>query len=82
MTPKELYHHVDVAKSHLQIGQLEEALTHLELGFERRRPNMVFLGVDPAWDPLRSDPRFKDLLVRLKLPQAEESGDSQRAGAS
>jgi len=74
MTPKELYWAVDVAKAHVQIGQLDEALAALETAFERRRSKMAYLGVDPMWDPLRSDPRFQDLLIRMKLPQAREPG--------
>ena len=31
--------------------------------------NMVFLGVDPKWDPLREDPLFIRLVNRMKLPQ-------------
>ena len=74
ITPKELFHAVDVAKAYVQIGELDEALAALETGFERRRSNMAYLGVDPMWDPLRSDPRCQDVLRRLKLPQALEPG--------
>jgi len=34
----------------------------LEEGYKEREPIMYGLNVDPAYDPLRDDPRFHDLL--------------------
>jgi hypothetical protein len=31
-------------------------------------PNLVTLRVEPMWDPLRSDPRFEDLVRRMHFP--------------
>ncbi|HYT24276.1 MAG TPA: winged helix-turn-helix domain-containing protein [Candidatus Polarisedimenticolia bacterium] len=31
-------------------------------------PNLVTLRIEPMWDPLRSDPRFEDLVRRVKFP--------------
>jgi hypothetical protein len=36
-------------------------------GVEARDPNMPYLGV-PLYDSLSSDPRFQDLLRRMKFP--------------
>jgi serine/threonine-protein kinase len=49
------------------MGESQEALRSLEAGYEQRDVRMVVLGVDPRWDPLRTDPRFVSLLRRMKL---------------
>jgi len=30
--------------------------------------DMNFLNVEPEWDPIRSDPRFQDLVRRVGFP--------------
>jgi hypothetical protein len=51
------------------LGERDNALAWLERGVEMRDPRMVFLRVEPKWDNLRDDPRFKDLVKRMKLPE-------------
>jgi pentatricopeptide repeat protein len=50
------------------LGDKEQAFAYLERSFDERRDRMVWLNVDPLLDPLRSDPRFKDLVRRIGLP--------------
>ena len=47
------------------LGDKDRAFAWLEKGFEDRSEDMVFLNVEPGWDPLRSDPRFKGILRRM-----------------
>jgi len=49
-------------------GEKDQAFTWLERGY-KARDGMESLVVDPVWDPLRSDPRFKDLVQRVGLSQ-------------
>jgi len=53
--------------AHLGIGDKEEALADLEKAYAERSLIMVTLRAEPAFDPLRSDPRFKDLMHRVGL---------------
>jgi adenylate cyclase len=48
-------------------GMNNEALEWLKKAYEAHDPNMPYLSVDPIFDPLREDPRFQDLLRRMKL---------------
>jgi hypothetical protein len=57
-----------VALLHLGMGQTAETLAWLEKGLEEHSFWMTWLMVDPIFDPLRQDPRFKDLLKRLNFP--------------
>jgi len=41
----------------------------LEIAYQERNPWMVYLQVESRLDPLRSDPRFQDLLRRMNFPE-------------
>ncbi len=51
------------------IGETEEGMTWLERAYEERDPLLVQAKIDPQIDPLRSDPRFQDLLRRIGFPE-------------
>jgi eukaryotic-like serine/threonine-protein kinase len=56
-----------IATVYAGLGEKEEALAWLDKAYEARSDFIVFIKVDPAWDGLRSDPRFQDLLRRIGL---------------
>ena len=47
----------------------DEALARLQKAYEEHSPAISTLKVEPAYDPLRSDPRFQELLRRIGLGQ-------------
>src|SRR6516164_1664929 len=53
-----------IARVHLGLGEIDQAMDWLEKGYEERSNWMSFLKVDPVWDPLRRDPRFRSLLEK------------------
>jgi len=59
-----------IAQIYLGLGDHEQALAWLEKACDERSIWLIWLGVDPKFDPLRSDPRFQDLLRRVGLPQS------------
>jgi tetratricopeptide (TPR) repeat protein len=56
-----------IALVYTGLGDTDGALQWLERGYEQRDRWMVFLKVEPRFDPLRTDPRFADLLRRMRL---------------
>jgi adenylate cyclase len=50
---------------HVALGEKEQGLAWLEVAYTHRDPYLVHLKKDAAFDPLRSDPRFQDLLHRV-----------------
>ena len=53
----------------LGLGHKEKALAWLEKAYEDHDDDALLdLKMDPTFDPLRSDPRFQDLLRRMKFP--------------
>ena len=53
--------------AYIALGQKQEALDLLERAYNMRWPGLTNLKVNPYYDPLRGDPRFQDLLRRLRL---------------
>ncbi len=53
------------------LGHKEQAFAWLERASEEHRDRIVWLNVDVLLEPLRSDPRFHDLVRRVGLPQAK-----------
>jgi|HubBroStandDraft_3_1064219.scaffolds.fasta_scaffold10398_2 TolB-like protein/DNA-binding winged helix-turn-helix (wHTH) protein len=59
---------IDVAVAYAYSGNDDKALVWLERSFEARCYGVTYLGVDPTFDGLRSNPRFVSLLRRIGLP--------------
>ena len=49
------------------LGNRTEAFDWFGKAFDDRSAGLVYLKVDPAFDPIRSDPRFQDLVQRVGL---------------
>jgi TolB-like protein/DNA-binding winged helix-turn-helix (wHTH) protein len=58
----------EAARCYAQIGEKERVFNLLEQYYKRHYPGLSRLKVDPDFDPVRSDPRFNDLLQRVALP--------------
>ena len=46
--------------------------TELNKAFENREYSLRFIRLDPSVDSLRDDPRFKELLRRMRLPERRD----------
>jgi DNA-binding winged helix-turn-helix (wHTH) protein len=49
------------------LGEREQALEYLQKAYDERHGFLIFLNVEPAFDPLRADPRFADIESRIGL---------------
>jgi serine/threonine-protein kinase len=59
---------LDFARAYAQLGDKEQSFKYLDAAFVDRSPGLVFLKVDRAWDPVRSDPRFAAAIRQVGLP--------------
>ena len=53
--------------AYLGLGDNEQAFVWLERGYQEKSAIMPLLKAHPHFDPIRSDPRFADLLHRVGL---------------
>jgi TolB-like protein/tetratricopeptide (TPR) repeat protein len=73
---------LDRARWSLRLDRVDEALDWLERGREERDVWFVIVNVSPAIRPLRTEPRFHDLLRAMNLaePHAAGGGNHDRPG--
>jgi TolB-like protein/predicted Ser/Thr protein kinase len=59
---------VRIAEVYAKLGDRGQALTYLEKGLAEHSGDMVFINVEPGFDSIRDDPRFKALIRRVGFP--------------
>lgn len=55
------------AAVYMGLGEKSTALDWLDRAYQERNDRLVYLGVDPMADPLRSEPRFTELLRKIGI---------------
>jgi pentatricopeptide repeat protein len=58
-----------LVNAYLGLGDNEQAFAWLERAYNEQSPILQLIKVHPFFDPLRSDPRFADLVRRVGLPE-------------
>jgi eukaryotic-like serine/threonine-protein kinase len=59
---------VEFARIYEGLGEKDKAIAWLQRAFEQREGRLIYLQVEPAWNSLRSDPHFQDLVRRMNFP--------------
>jgi len=57
-----------LALVHIGLGDNEAAMEALQQAYREHATLLSYLKMDPRFDPLRSDPRFQDLLRKMNFP--------------
>jgi DNA-binding winged helix-turn-helix (wHTH) protein/TolB-like protein/Tfp pilus assembly protein PilF len=56
-----------LAEIYARLGETDHALEFLEKAYAEHDMSLVFLGINPVWESLKSSPRFHHLLRRINL---------------
>jgi len=56
-----------MAMGYAALGEIDRAFSWLERAYQTRSAGLIYLHLDPAYQPLRGDPRFGELVSRIGL---------------
>ena len=62
-------HSIPQAYIYVGLGDNEKAMDLLEKGFVNRDLGMPFLNINKAYDPLRSNERFQQIMEKMNFPE-------------
>jgi len=57
-----------IAKAYVDLGEKDKAFVELNKAYENHLSSLLWLKVEPQFDPLRDDRRFQELLKRIGFP--------------
>lgn len=57
-----------IATIYMGLGEKDQVFDWLEKAYQERHAHLINLKVQPIYDPIRSDPRFANLLRRVGIP--------------
>jgi tetratricopeptide (TPR) repeat protein len=58
-----------IAMIYSQMGEINEAFKWLEKSYQDREVEMYWLKVEPPFEPIRSDPRYQEMLDKVGFPE-------------
>jgi len=58
---------IEIARVYVGLGDKEQAFIWLDRAYSEKDSRLIYLRADPTFDPLRSDPRFTELLKKIGL---------------
>ena len=58
-----------LAQAYIALGYTNEAITQLENAYTTHSLGMIQLQIDPAFEPIRNEPRFKALLKKMRFDE-------------
>jgi TolB-like protein/class 3 adenylate cyclase/Tfp pilus assembly protein PilF len=58
----------EIANIYFILGETDKVFEWLNKAYDKREFWLVSLNVDPGWDPLRPDPRWQQLMDKMKFP--------------
>ena len=56
-----------IAEGYMRIGDKNRVFEWLDKAYEEHDSGLVSIAVEPMFDPVRSDPKFKSIVKRMKL---------------
>jgi hypothetical protein len=63
----EYYPRTWLARVYEALGETDRALTTLEIAYDERDGWLTTANVDPSFDVLRGEPRFRAILAKIRL---------------